>query len=105
MLLGEVPVALESVENALELDQSSSDAWLLHARLLAAGEDQTSEAIQSVRRAVALGEYGILGVYNRRYLSLYLGDTARLRQQGATVNEQHIDVFCTRYTLKLDGAS
>ena len=60
MLLGEVPVALESVENALELDQSSPDAWLLHARLLAAGEDQTSEAIQSVRRAVALGEYGIL---------------------------------------------
>lgn len=60
MLLGEVPVALESIENALELDQSSPDAWLLHARLLAAGEEQTSAAIQSVRRAVALGEYGIL---------------------------------------------
>tara|TARA_B100000029_G_scaffold88823_1_gene78620 strand:- start:276 stop:2573 length:2298 start_codon:yes stop_codon:yes gene_type:complete len=60
MLLGEVPVALESVENALELDQSNPDAWLLHARLLAAGEGNTSEAIQSVRRAVALGEYGIL---------------------------------------------
>lgn len=60
MLLGEVQVALESVENALELDQSNSDAWMLHARLLAADEGQTSEAIQSVRRAVALGEYGIL---------------------------------------------
>lgn len=60
MLLGEVPVALESIEKALELDQTDPDAWLLHARLLSAGEGQTSEAIQSVRRAVALGEYGIL---------------------------------------------
>jgi tetratricopeptide (TPR) repeat protein len=60
MLLGEVPVALESIEKALELDQTDPDAWLLHARLLSAGEGRTSEAIQSVRRAVALGEYGIL---------------------------------------------
>jgi len=60
MLLGEVEVALESIENALELDQTNADAWLLHARLLAATDAPTSEAIQSVRRAVALGEYGIL---------------------------------------------
>ena len=60
MLVGEVIVALESIENALEMDQSNPDAWMLHARLLAAGDGKTSEAIQSVRRAVALGEYGIL---------------------------------------------
>ncbi len=60
MLLGESQIALESVENSLELDQSSADAWLLHARLLSALGGRTAEAIQSVRRAVALGEYGIL---------------------------------------------
>ena len=60
MLLGESQIALESVENSLELDQSGADAWLLHARLLSALGGRTAEAIQSVRRAVALGEYGIL---------------------------------------------
>ena len=60
MLVGEIVSALESIENALEMDQTNPDAWMLHGRLLAAGEGNTSEAIQSVRRAVALGEYGIL---------------------------------------------
>lgn len=60
MLLGEVAVALESVENSIEIDPAAPDAWLLHARLLAAIGGKTPEAIQSVRRATALGEYGIL---------------------------------------------
>ena len=36
MLVGEIMSALESIENALEMDQSNPDAWMLHARLLAA---------------------------------------------------------------------
>jgi tetratricopeptide (TPR) repeat protein len=59
-LLGEVGVALESIEKALYLDATNSGAWLLKAKLLAAGEDRSKEALQSARRASALGEYTVL---------------------------------------------
>jgi len=60
LLLGEIVVALESVEKALYLDPVSPEAWLLKAKLLAAGDDRTKEALQSIRRASALGEYTVL---------------------------------------------
>jgi tetratricopeptide (TPR) repeat protein len=60
MLLGEISVALETIEGAIEQDGLNADAWLLKAKLLAAGEGRTKEALQAVRRAVALGEYGVL---------------------------------------------
>ena len=60
LLLGEIVVALESVEKALYLDPVNPEAWLLKAKLLAAGDDRTKEALQSIRRASALGEYTVL---------------------------------------------
>jgi tetratricopeptide (TPR) repeat protein len=58
--LGEIGTALESIEKALYLDPTSSEAWLLKAKLLAAGDERTKEALQAVRRAAALGEYTVL---------------------------------------------
>ena len=60
LLLGEIVIALESVEKALYLDPVNPEAWLLKAKLLAAGDDRTKEALQSIRRASALGEYTVL---------------------------------------------
>jgi len=60
LLLGEIVAALESVEKALYLDSVNPEAWLLKAKLLAAGDDRTKEALQSIRRASALGEYTVL---------------------------------------------
>ncbi len=60
MQLGEIRAALESVERALYLDASNSGAWLLKAKLLAAGENQSKEALQAIRRASGLGEYTVL---------------------------------------------
>ena len=60
LLLGEIVAALESVEKALYLDPVNPEAWLLKAKLLAAGDDRTKEALQSIRRASALGEYTVL---------------------------------------------
>jgi tetratricopeptide (TPR) repeat protein len=59
-LLGEIGVAIESIEKALYVDATNSEAWLLKARLLAAGEDRSKEALQAVRRATALGEYTVI---------------------------------------------
>ena len=59
-LLGEIGVAIESIEKALYVDPTNSEAWLLKARLLAAGEDRSKEALQAVRRATALGEYTVV---------------------------------------------
>jgi tetratricopeptide (TPR) repeat protein len=59
-LLGEIGVAIESIEKALYVDPTNSEAWLLKARLLAAGEDRSKEALQAVRRATALGEYTVI---------------------------------------------
>ena len=60
MQLGEITSALESVERALYMDNANSKAWLLKAKLLAAGENQSKEALQAVRRAFGLGEYTVL---------------------------------------------
>ena len=60
LLIGEIQVALESVEKAVEINPDNGEAWLLHAKLLSADEERTKEALQSIRRATALGEYGVL---------------------------------------------
>ena len=60
MQLGEIRAALESIERALYLDNANSEAWLLKAKLLAAGENQSKEALQAIRRASGLGEYTVL---------------------------------------------
>ena len=60
LMLGEVRVALESVEMALEADKSNGQAWLLKSRLLSAGNDNTKEAIRCIRRANALGEHTVM---------------------------------------------
>jgi len=60
LLIGEIQVALESVEKAVEVNPDNGEAWLLHAKLLSADEERTKEALQSIRRATALGEYGVI---------------------------------------------
>ena len=60
LLLGEAGAAMEAITSAIELDDESGPAWLLHARILAAGEGNSKEAIRSIRRATALGEYGVI---------------------------------------------
>ena len=42
------------------MDEDNGPAWLLHARILAAGEGNSKEAMRSIRRATALGEYGVI---------------------------------------------
>ena len=60
LMLGEIPVALESVEKAIETNPDNGEAWLLRAKLLSADQEGTKEALQSIRRATALGEYGVI---------------------------------------------
>ena len=60
LLLGEVRVALESVEKALELGPKSGPAWLLKARLLSVSGGNTKDALKCIRRANALGEYTVI---------------------------------------------
>ncbi len=60
LMIGEIAVALESVEKALQVNPDNGEAWMLHAKLLSADADRTKEALQSIRRATALGEYGVL---------------------------------------------
>ena len=60
LMIGEIAVALESVENALEVNPDNGEAWMLHAKLLSADEERTKEALQSIRRATALGQYGTI---------------------------------------------
>ena len=60
LMLGEIAVALESVERALEVNPDNGEAWMLHAKLLSADTDRTKEALRSIRRATVLGEYGVL---------------------------------------------
>ena len=60
LMIGEIAVALESVENALEANPDNGEAWMLHAKLLSADEERTKEALQSIRRATALGQYGTI---------------------------------------------
>ena len=58
--MGEAGAALEAITKAIEMDEDNGPAWLLHARILAAGEGNSKEAIRSIRRATALGEYGVI---------------------------------------------
>lgn len=60
LMLGEVRVALETVDLALDGDKKNGPAWLLKARLLSAGNGNTKEAIRCIRRANALGEETVL---------------------------------------------
>tara|TARA_B110000014_G_C20116850_1_gene590115 strand:+ start:486 stop:2780 length:2295 start_codon:yes stop_codon:yes gene_type:complete len=60
LLLGEAGAAMEAVTTAIGMDEDNGSAWLLHARILAAGQGQSKEAIRSIRRAIALGEYGVI---------------------------------------------
>ncbi len=60
LMIGEIAVALESVEKALEVNPDNGEAWMLHAKLLSADEERTKEALQSIRRATALGQYGTI---------------------------------------------
>tara|TARA_B100000686_G_scaffold4795_1_gene4813 strand:+ start:6131 stop:8413 length:2283 start_codon:yes stop_codon:yes gene_type:complete len=57
LMLGEVRIALETVELAIENDSNFGPAWSLKARLVAAARNDTKAAIKCVRRANALGEY------------------------------------------------
>jgi tetratricopeptide (TPR) repeat protein len=45
---------------ALDMDANNGPAWLLQARLLAAGKGNTKAALKSIRRANALGEYTVV---------------------------------------------
>ncbi len=60
LLLGEAGAAMEAITSAIEMDDESGPAWMLRARILAAGEGNSKEAIRSIRRATALGEYGVI---------------------------------------------
>jgi len=60
LLLGELRAALESVEMAIERDQSFGEAWSLKARLVAADGGTTKDALKCIRRANALGEYTVI---------------------------------------------
>ncbi|MBP12017.1 MAG: hypothetical protein CMA71_00530 [Euryarchaeota archaeon] len=60
ILLGEAGAAHEAITRAIEMDEENGPAWLLRARILAAGDGNTNEAIRSIRRATALGEYGVI---------------------------------------------
>ena len=57
LMLGEIRIALETVESAIEADANFGPAWSLKARLVAARGDNTKAAIKCIRRANALGEY------------------------------------------------
>ena len=60
LMIGEITVALESVEKAIETNPDNGEAWMLHAKLLSVDEDRTKESLQSIRRATALGQYGVI---------------------------------------------
>ena len=60
LILGEVGVALESVNLAIEADSKFGPAWSLKARLTAAQGKTVKEAIKCLRRANALGVYTVI---------------------------------------------
>ena len=60
LILGEFRSALESVESAIKRDQNFGQAWILKARLVAAEAGPLNDAIKSLRRANALGEYTVI---------------------------------------------
>ena len=60
LLLGEFRAALESVDAAIERDHGFGQAWSLKARLVAASDGSTKDALKCIRRANALGEYTVI---------------------------------------------
>jgi tetratricopeptide (TPR) repeat protein len=60
LMIGEITVALESVEKAIETNPDNGEAWMLHAKLLSVDEERTKESLQSIRRATTLGQYGVI---------------------------------------------
>ena len=60
LMLGEFRPALESVESAIKRDQNFGHAWTLKARLIAAEGGPMKDAMKSLRRANALGEYTVI---------------------------------------------
>ena len=84
--LGEAGAALEAITKAIEMDEDNGPAWLLHARILAAGEGNSKEAIRSIRRATALGEYGVI------MESEILENEERLDAARAVL-EEHLETF------------
>ena len=60
LLLGEFRAALESVDAAIERDHGFGQAWSLKARLVAASDGSTKDALKCIRRANALGESTVI---------------------------------------------
>ncbi len=60
LLLGEFRAALESVDAAIERDHGFGQEWSLKARLVAASDGSTKDALKCIRRANALGEYTVI---------------------------------------------
>ena len=58
--LGEITIAQELVEKSLEIENKNGPAWLLNAKILAAGENNTKTALKSARRATSLGEKTVI---------------------------------------------
>ena len=58
--LGEITIAQELVQQSLEIENKNGPAWLLNAKILAAGENNTKKSLKSVRRAASLGEKTVL---------------------------------------------
>ena len=60
LLLSEINTALECVEMALKLDPNNGEAWLLHSKILSTNPYKIKEALASIKKAKALGEFGII---------------------------------------------
>tara|TARA_B100001250_G_scaffold21240_1_gene17975 strand:+ start:10514 stop:12781 length:2268 start_codon:yes stop_codon:yes gene_type:complete len=60
LLLREINTALECVEMALKLDPNNGPAWLLHSKILSTNPYKIKDALSSVKKARALGEFGTI---------------------------------------------
>ena len=60
LLLSEINTALECVEMALKLDPNNGKSWLLHSKILSTNPYKIKEALSSVKKAKALGEFGTI---------------------------------------------
>ena len=60
LLLSEINTALEYVEMALKLDPNNGKSWLLHSKILSTNPHKMKEALSSIKKAKALGEFGTI---------------------------------------------
>jgi tetratricopeptide (TPR) repeat protein len=60
LLLHQINTALECVEMALKLDPNNGKAWLLNSKILSSNPYKIKEALRSVKKAKALGEFGTI---------------------------------------------